>query len=94
MNILKNKWKVYIVLTIAVFLAFGISSCESSNQITGTTPSSGFQIDQQSCKACGNCYEACPHNAIVFDGDKPTIVQSKCQKCGECVSVCPENAIY
>ena len=76
--------KTILVIILLVIIVIG---CKKIADIT-------FEIDRDACTACGECVNACPHNAIEYDGDKPVIIQSKCTGCGECVSVCPENAIH
>jgi len=58
-------------------------------------------LDEERCesKRCGRvCYRFCPPvrnkiEAIVFEGDKPQIVESLCVGCGICVRKCPFKAI-
>ena len=49
------------------------------------------------CGACGQCYEACPFDAIDIVKTKGysnfVIDQKKCCGCGGCKSVCPADAI-
>jgi MinD superfamily P-loop ATPase len=69
-----------------LLIALIIVSCKSISGIA-------FKIDEDNCISCGECMNVCHHNAIVYDGDKPVIIQSKCVGCGDCVSVCPKSAI-
>ncbi len=75
----KTFWALLLIILIIV-------SCKSISDIA-------FKIDEDNCISCGECVNVCRHNAIVYDGDKPVIIQSKCVGCGECVSVCPKSAI-
>ncbi|MCW4016010.1 MAG: ribosome biogenesis/translation initiation ATPase RLI [Candidatus Bathyarchaeota archaeon] len=58
-------------------------------------------LDEDRCesKRCGRvCYRFCPPvrnkiEAIVFEGEKPQIVESLCVGCGICVRKCPFKAI-
>ena len=58
-------------------------------------------LDEERCKSkrCGRpCYRFCPPvrnkiEAIVFEGDRPQIVESLCVGCGICVRKCPFKAI-
>ena len=58
-------------------------------------------LDKERCesKRCGRvCYRFCPPvrnkiEAIIFEGDKPQIVESLCVGCGICVRKCPFKAI-
>jgi Fe-S-cluster-containing hydrogenase component 2 len=69
--------------------------CEkSAANITSASPDTSYFVDSQSCMGCGACFDACPHNAIKYEGGRPTIIQSKCKRCGECVKVCPRDAIH
>lgn len=44
-------------------------------------------------KACNQCVEACPAEAIESAGDLVSINPSLCQGCGSCVAVCPSGAM-
>ncbi len=52
-------------------------------------------IDEEKCNGCGECIEACPHNAISLNGEKAR----KCSLCAEndfvmaCIEGCPHNAL-
>ena len=58
-------------------------------------------LDEERCdsKRCGRpCYRFCPPvrnkiEAIIFESDKPQIVESLCVGCGICVRKCPFKAI-
>ncbi len=53
-----------------------------------------YEIDDEKCKGCGICLDACPHDAI--KGEKKeahTIDQDTCQKCGICIEECKLDAI-
>jgi uncharacterized protein (DUF362 family)/NAD-dependent dihydropyrimidine dehydrogenase PreA subunit len=51
-------------------------------------------IDVSNCKRCGECYRACPPNAITFKKARgPDIDYSKCIRCYCCQELCPEGAI-
>ena len=77
------KKKLSYILLLVIFI---IISCKSISEIS-------YKIDKDACISCGECVNVCPHNAIVYDGDKPVIIQSKCVACGECVTVCPKSAV-
>ena len=53
-------------------------------------------IDEEKCRNCGLCTEACPKNCII-DGAagerKQAYIQDTCTGCGACVSICPTEAI-
>ncbi|MGZ5563143.1 MAG: DUF362 domain-containing protein [Halobacteriota archaeon] len=51
-------------------------------------------IDVSNCKHCGECFRACPPNAIAFKKVRvPDIDYSKCIRCYCCQELCPEGAI-
>ncbi len=80
-------------LVLVSLFAF-LTGCEKDSALTtGASPSAAYTIDSSSCMACGLCVEACPHNAIRYEGATPVIIQSRCQQCGACVNVCPQSAI-
>ncbi len=51
-------------------------------------------IDVSNCRRCGECYKACPPNAIALKkATGPEIDYSKCIRCYCCQELCPEGAI-
>ncbi len=51
-------------------------------------------INVTNCKRCGECYRACPPNAIAFKkAQGPGIDYNKCIRCYCCQELCPEGAI-
>jgi len=53
-----------------------------------------FEIEAETCIACGRCIKACPVEAIT--GEKKVaheIIQEKCIKCGACRDTCPVDAV-
>lgn len=51
-------------------------------------------IDPEKCQACGECFEACPWDMVVYNEAKD--VYTKCDLCGgdpQCVKYCPAEAI-
>ncbi|MFH2012663.1 MAG: FAD-dependent oxidoreductase [Pseudomonadota bacterium] len=56
------------------------------------------RVDENRCRGCGHCFEACPFAAIEMVGDtledrKSSIIEMHCQGCGTCLSVCPTGAV-
>lgn len=60
-----------------------------------------YSIDPALCTMCGNCLEACTHNAIWGETKKAylagylpfEILPGRCVKCGDCLKICPAGAI-
>jgi NADP-reducing hydrogenase subunit HndC len=53
-----------------------------------------YEIDQETCIACGKCKEVCPAEAV--EGEKKVkhaIIRVKCVRCGACYEVCPVDAV-
>jgi len=59
------------------------------------------EIDQERCKGCGLCIDACPKNVLGFSegfnakGYHPAEVQRQddCIACGFCYQMCPDACI-
>jgi len=58
-------------------------------------------VDENLCKACELCIEACPQHVIALNNEKITprgfhpayLAEDGCTGCGICALVCPEAAI-
>ncbi|MCD6576378.1 MAG: 4Fe-4S binding protein [Anaerolineaceae bacterium] len=58
-------------------------------------------VDDNLCKACGLCIDACPQHVIALDDERITprgfhpayLSKDGCTGCGICALVCPEAAI-
>ena len=51
-----------------------------------------YNLDEETCTACGICYKVCVGKAI-RPGEKYRIDYFNCLECGSCFRNCPENAI-
>ncbi|NLF39568.1 RnfABCDGE type electron transport complex subunit B [bacterium] len=48
----------------------------------------------QACLMMGDCFRACPYDAISWQADGlPVILEDKCIACGKCVAACPRELI-
>ena len=54
-----------------------------------------FEVDPETCKACGRCVKVCPSDAIAGGAKKvpAEIDQTKCITCGLCRQTCPFDAV-
>ena len=51
-------------------------------------------VDQEACKACGQCAEVCPFSAILWEKGQPArVISAACAGCGTCAAECPFDAI-
>jgi len=65
----------------------------------GPRQSKGFTVvvDEDVCRGCGRCIQACPFRAITFHmnpvgGMCAVVDEALCKGCGNCISVCPSSA--
>jgi len=53
-----------------------------------------YEIDPETCKACGICLKNCPADAISGEKKVPHVInQEKCTLCGTCWEKCPFTAV-
>ncbi len=52
-------------------------------------------VDEDTCIACGACFESCPAEPNVFEVDDVSKVvhPEACIACGACMDACPVEAI-
>lgn len=66
----------------------GINTCAAAALLHG-----GPYSCKYGCLGFGDCYRACPFDAITFEGSKPIICEDLCLGCGQCVAACPKGII-
>jgi heterodisulfide reductase subunit A-like polyferredoxin len=54
-------------------------------------------VNDEQCRGCGRCIQACPYQAVFFrrnalGGVTSVVDEALCKGCGNCISVCPSNA--
>jgi ferredoxin len=54
-------------------------------------------INEQLCRHCGRCVQACPYQAVTFQPNalgmwKAVVDEALCKGCGICISNCPTGA--
>ena len=56
----------------------------------------GVVVKKNLCIHCGDCADACPVDAIKYDGENLLfkVDEDECTACGECVEVCPYEGIF
>jgi len=53
-----------------------------------------FEVNKEKCTKCGQCFKACPVNAITWEKKEyPVLHKDKCIKCKSCISACKFMAI-
>lgn len=67
-------------------------SCWWCHNPESQAPAIEMFFRQSRCIRCGACLEACPHDAISWNGHGPVTDPEKCQRCGTCASVCYAEA--
>ena len=51
-----------------------------------------FGFRKNRCLRCGQCVDACPHEAISLNGDHPVTDTEMCKFCGQCIDSCLAGA--
>jgi len=64
------------------------------NQMVHRLEGLEIEIDQKTCKGCGQCLEHCYIQAISIHDDKAQIDSHECRGCGRCVSSCTTKSIH
>jgi len=52
-----------------------------------------IRVDQERCKGCGACVDACPTRAIYLVEDRAVIDGALCRACEACLAACPQGAL-
>lgn len=53
-----------------------------------------FQVNEENCKKCGECFKACPAGAVTWEKKKTASIDiEKCIKCRSCILACRFHAI-
>jgi len=71
-------------------LAMGCSSREGKLEQHSTV---GPTIEKEECITCGDCLNACAHDAIELDSGKAVLDAERCVGCGRCITSCASKAI-
>lgn len=67
----------------------GAKTCAANNIATG-----GSKSCEYGCLGYGDCYRACPYDAIVMNNNLiPIIDRDKCTACKKCITDCPKDLI-
>ncbi len=75
---------------LARFEYQGMASCASAAEL-----GSGLGVDacKYSCLGLGDCFKACPFDAIILEDNIAKIDPDRCIGCGKCVPACPRNIL-
>jgi Fe-S-cluster-containing dehydrogenase component len=95
------KVKVHYIATLCNHCAKPACMASCSSNAISRNENGFILIDPEACTGCGDCVEACPHNAVFFN-DTLKIAQ-KCTGCSHlldngyklprCVEACPTDAL-
>ncbi len=79
-----------LACSVANFKA--ITTAKAALRIEARFPAPGdYRIHV--CDHCGDCAEACPEEAIVWQGDHFVLREEDCSSCGTCIEVCPNDVL-
>jgi len=79
-------------IRVAVFLKGCPLRCQWCQNPEGLFPYREMAYYGQFCIGCGECRQACPEDAITYEGAE-RIIRARCTRCGACAEVCPAVAI-
>ena len=51
-----------------------------------------FSFREDRCIRCGNCFDACPNDAVEKQGDRYIPRRDSCEACGTCIATCYTEA--
>ncbi|MBR7071816.1 MAG: Fe-S cluster domain-containing protein [Clostridia bacterium] len=66
----------------------GMQSCAAANLVHGGPNACSF-----GCLGFGDCFRACPFDAIRMENGRPVICVDQCVGCGKCAETCPKSLI-
>ena len=75
-----------------VFLKGCPLSCRWCHNPEGLSITPELIYNNGRCIGCGECVEACPHNAIVLTHQGVITDTMQCRHCGLCTDICPAKA--
>jgi pyruvate formate lyase activating enzyme len=76
----------------AVFLKGCPLSCWWCHNPESQSPAPEMIVRENRCVRCGACVEACPEDAISWDGGGPVTDWDRCERCGICAGACYAGA--